>query len=755
MKKLLTMMVSCASALFAMAGDTLSTAKVEFTNYGGVQPNGAAVSLDITKDDALGEGPKYWYSASALANGGIAEAIVTNNGANAYLMLDTSDVLERTIKPWTQGETLNFVPQAIGNGIYFDSMVQFTATEDDVTPTTGDKLVVWLKAVETEMNGEEVVTPGYTNLMITAGNGTKDDKAVPADFVASGVTIEPNSWHQLTIKAFVDEEGDTLFNVYIDGAPVTGYFGEKSVTDFESLVSQAEEGLNPTTITSVGFKGTGAVDDLLFTNANPLGQDVTINLDDVEEYCGKIVYGEDVLDRTQSPLKINVPAGTTEVTLKCYLDPGAVLVDGTKLENDVDGNNVAWTWSGPITDNTITLTVQAAPEPETGAFTIDGVEGSYATLAEAFAAAQAGDTIKLTADATFTEWLKVDKNVVLDLNGCTLTEQVNPDGADYGAIYVRTTCQLTITDSSENTNGKIVSNGDIVIGNYGTVIVNAGTIESGDDREKDVSIYNMNYAGTQIGTATINGGAVESVWNCGTVTVEAGASVTYLDNSGKATIDADATVTTVVLMDGADAKGVTGAGTITAPDGLAVKSGVEGFTATYNDGVWSLVEDSDEPVPEVPTIGDTEVKFDETDVITNITTAANGMNVAGVADINAFLGKFEDCYTVSVVDGKLNIAIDEVAAKPVIGEADLDGDDAEEPAVQIVDGKFKVTIQDSFKSLKYKLQYKAGLGNDPATDKPYAWTDVATEEFGTKGGAMQLSAPANGDKGFYRVVVTE
>jgi hypothetical protein len=131
------------------------------------------------------------------------------------------------------------------------------------------------------------------------------------------------------------------------------------------------------------------------------------------------------------------------------------------------------------------------------------------------------------------------------------------------------------------------------------------------------------------------------------------------------------------------------------------------------------------------------------------------MAVSGVADadINSFLAKFEKCYTVSVADGKLSIALND-NAKPVIGEADIDSDETEEPAIQIVDGKFKVTIQDSYKSLKYKLQYKAGLGND-SNGNPYTWGDVETTEAGAKGGAMQLSAPATADKGFYRVVVTE
>lgn len=621
MKKLLTMVVSCASALFAMADVQLPTG-TDFESYkvndAGAVAGGPAIPLNINKDDNGGDGDRYWYSKTSTE--GIVEAAVTNNGTTAYLMLDTSEVLERTIGGYStvDGTTTFASTNLVGGAIYFDSKVQFTATEDDVTPSEGDKLVVWLKAVEgTDAVGnegeEDYVAPvaGSTNLVITAGNGIVDDKAVPGNFVVSSelFPIEPNSWYRLTIKAFVNNLG-TFFNVYINGVLVTVVVNGEEKTDFASLVSAAEEDLNPTTISAVGFKGNGAVDDLVFTKSNPLGFSVTATIPAVDGADASAKYSVDGSTWVDviSGSPFTVPASTANITFKVSIADGFVLENGTKIGESDDGSgNFDWTITVPVSssaNNAITLTVKAAPESETGAFSIDGV-GSFATLADAIEAATANATIKLTADATVAEWLKVEKNVVLDLNGCTLTEKVDPEDSDYGAIYVKMGCQLTITDSSKDKNGKIASNGDIVIGNYGKVIVEAGTIESGDVRDNDVSIYNMNYAGTHVGTATINGGAVESVWNCGTITVAEDASVTYLDNSGAAEIAAGATVGDVVLMNGDDAQGVAGAGTITAPQGLSVVSGVEGYTATYNEGVWSLVEDSNDPeLPKPSTDGD-------------------------------------------------------------------------------------------------------------------------------------------------------
>ena len=626
MKKLLTILVSAASACFAFA-DGFTESGTSFESY--VLDETGFAELKLSDQDA--DGKRYWLSGAQSDFG-----IVTNYQSdtaipsditrptkfasetnNKYLRLDTSDTLFRTINSYvtsdategTEAVTTTMNAVNIGDkGIYFDSLVQFTATEDDVAPSDDgkDKLIVWLKAVE----GTEDAL-GSTNLMITAGNGVDGlDNAIRADFVASGVTIKPNSWHRLTIKAFV-RNGNTFFNVYIDGAPVTGALEgvEGTVTDFESLVSVANTQLSPTTISAVGFKGNGAVDDLVFTTSNPLGFSVTATIAGDNEVVAPSKYSVDGLTWVDvtfgSPF--TVPASTANITFKVFIAEGYELDGGDKTNETDNDDNYAWTKTVSVSsvNNAITLTVKAAQVEPAKPFsiTIGETTTTYETLNAAFTAAPDGATIKLTADATVAEWLKVDKNVVLDLNGCTLTEEVDPEDSDYGAIYVKLNCQLTITDSSNDQNGKIASNGDIVIGNYGTVIVEAGTIESGDARNKDVSIYNMNYAGTHVGTANINGGAVESVWNCGTITVAAGASVTYLDNSGAATIAAGATVAKVVLMDGKDAQGVKDAGTITAPETLVVESGVEGSIATYNDGVWSLVAESDDPEPELPTPG--------------------------------------------------------------------------------------------------------------------------------------------------------
>ena len=219
---------------------------------------------------------------------------------------------------------------------------------------------------------------------------------------------------------------------------------------------------------------------------------------------------------------------------------------------------------------------------------VDGVP--YATLSDAFDAAEDGATVKLLNDAELAEKVTIKTALTLDLNGCTLSETVTDS---YGAIYIGTAGNLTITDSA--TGGKIATDGGIVIGNYGTVTVAGGTIEAGAVAEEDASIYNFYYNGSTYGKLTVNGGKVGRIWNCGNANVTAG-EVVDIDNSGAMTIAEAATVSgSVVIKDGSDAADVPGAGTLTAPETLTVQVGNEGYFASYTDGKWVLEEAIDDP----------------------------------------------------------------------------------------------------------------------------------------------------------------
>ena len=352
---------------------------------------------------------------------------------------------------------------------------------------------------------------------------------------------------------------------------------------------------------------------------------------------------------------------------------------------------------------------------------VDGVE--YATLGDAFAAVQAGGTVKLLRDnLEIAEMLSITKDFTIDLNGRTLKETVTPaEGEDRGAIYVGVGKTLTVTDSLSF--GKITSNGDIVIGNYGTVIVNKGTIEAGADDENDVSIYNFYYSGSIYGKATVNGGSIGRIWNCGTLNITAG-TVADVDNSGAMTIAASATVTKILLKNGSDAAEVPGAGTITAPEGLEIESDVEGYKAAYENGVYTLVVDTVTVAPGgAAAVVDTEADADAVEIAVEVP-----------AGVDISLDAYKAYFTKSVTqnsEGKYEVtAILKDEVKPVISTT--------KPAITFEDGKVTVNVDNELPGLYYGVRYATTVeGVEDA--EPVAGFTVTPEEGDTAG--------------FFRVVV--
>ncbi len=108
-----------------------------------------------------------------------------------------------------------------------------------------------------------------------------------------------------------------------------------------------------------------------------------------------------------------------------------------------------------------------------------GNKMSYATLASALAAAQAGETVTLLADVESVSVTTVvaGKDIVLDLNGKTLTSTANNDITNNG-ITIEATAKLTVKDSL--TGGKVVATGknSNAIENKGTLVIESGSFEA-------------------------------------------------------------------------------------------------------------------------------------------------------------------------------------------------------------------------------------------------------------------------------------
>ena len=211
-------------------------------------------------------GDHYWVVTNAtpdlgvtvLTAYGVPPAYVpwafTNKANNTYLKVDTSnEVLYRSVEAVDDVNALNAGTEIGVGGLYFDANVQFTASNAEPDYDSADKLVVWL------YNNEDA---GTTNLMVTAGVWDNDDGIYkPHDFEIDG-TYSADTWYRLTVKAMIDG-GLTKFVVYVDDEQLK-VGGTAAV--FNSLV---QTGDNKATLTAVGFKGTGAVDNLVWTTDNP------------------------------------------------------------------------------------------------------------------------------------------------------------------------------------------------------------------------------------------------------------------------------------------------------------------------------------------------------------------------------------------------------------------------------------------------------------------------------------------------------
>ena len=209
-----------------------------------------------------------------------------------YLNLDTNGAeLQRAIPA---------AGQAIAaDGTYVDTLVQFTPSES--APGEGDltdaKLAIWL-GVDSANNTTNLCVAGgfYEGAELDEGIPTGAPSVSPKTYKLSG-TYDPSTWYRLTVKAikFV-EAGESVyvgFQISIDGTPLTtdtaAYdsnamvaFGllnaETSLLTGNLLVPSAYAALDDNTLTSVGFKGTGALDDFVVTTESPSFAPAAISL---------------------------------------------------------------------------------------------------------------------------------------------------------------------------------------------------------------------------------------------------------------------------------------------------------------------------------------------------------------------------------------------------------------------------------------------------------------------------------------------
>lgn len=361
MKKL-TFALACAStfALFAEIG----APKAGFEDY--TDETGWAVAGKAEPGSQF----TYWLyeGASGSEDGSTVKAY---GGDNLAAPTTGGDAGEKYLELSTEGGTLwrsiakgnttvtddgdiadrLGVAQSIpADGLYIDTMVQFTPTEDGGKPETadGDKLAIWLNV---DSSGDTPVT----NLMVRAGAWDYADDAMTqgdaASYVLAPVSgdlrVEPGTWYRLTVEAvrnvfsYYDPNDPLLimgFRIRLDGVEfrsvgenpfsqglvewlgnLDGAVSADMLADIAAgkvfpSMEEPPDSLDAVALQAVGFKGSGALDNLAFYDENPVQPAAPIDFtlawpDGVTPTSYQIGDGTPVTEGLTSGMTIQLEAG--------------------------------------------------------------------------------------------------------------------------------------------------------------------------------------------------------------------------------------------------------------------------------------------------------------------------------------------------------------------------------------------------------------------------------------------------------------
>jgi len=261
-------------------------------------------------------------------------------------------------------------------------------------------------------------------------------------------------------------------------------------------------------ITNNTFDGSGARGiHIQPTTAENAVMDITIT--------GNKFYHNDAANATS--IGVWFPSAESELTIeKNYVeDPATISI--SLLDEGVNTNYSELAL--PLYNEELTEEIKYVAKVESGVYDTN----FYTTLADAIAAAAAGDTIMLLEDVALTAPLTIeaDDEITLDLNGKTLSYVGNVQNE----AMITNKGNLTIDDTSDAENGKILytytgaadgsyGKGNYAIANRGSLTVEAGMVQI---EAKDVTgkfghaLYAIdNYSGSDL---TVNGGKVYNANN--------------------------------------------------------------------------------------------------------------------------------------------------------------------------------------------------------------------------------------------------
>ena len=520
--------------------------------------------LDVNEDDT-GATTKdtYWSRAEGKTGDSVVTAYKTapTAGNTKFLSVDETDVLTRSAAKSTE--------VTADTGVAVSTKVRFTAADQAPTAAPGDKILVWAKAPDEG-------TDGPAKLMVTAlGTDESDTETFgKAKAYDTGVTVTTgdDDWYDLEITAQAADANAAspiVFTVKLDETVIDG--------SYLSLVLTDEVG--DKTISSIGFQGTGKVDDIAFntvadvppTTVEVSGTVSGYNQDAKYEVVFQDAAGEDVVaPAVGDTFKVVVTGALATDKVTCegltfaYADE---LWTAEYTVTEADGKAGAKVFTvtvaqgeGPV-PTPITPDVTGVPET----VTISGLVTSYKAgdmidpAAISASTSRNGYTVKVTVKVgenaiTEATVLKAGDTVTVTAEEVATTYTITYTYVDAEGIAVADVTNENATEFTVESEAITIDTAKISKTGYTVTPVTPSTIAAGTYENQTVTVVL-----TAIPTYTVTAAAVD------------GATVTF------STTDAVVSGTTVTF---------TVAVTDTTKEIDTVKAGETELTA--NEGVYSV-----------------------------------------------------------------------------------------------------------------------------------------------------------------------
>lgn len=828
MKKLLTLFAFAVGGILCVNAANISGTNFEqFTLKTGDDGNPIPATVIATDDlgrlsNEEGYANTFWGPAdyAGVANvmtgtkvvkeGQSYPAIHAENDAQ-YLFVNTSGgTLVRNINLTEEGNPKQeTIPEG---GLYFDSMVQFTATESlsqQAVIGGTDKLIVWLKETTldtADANGNTM----KTNLVVTAAQITAADDGVAKDYEITNLEgFVPGQWYRLTIVAHPNAfsmANVPAFAVYVnetrakyDSTESAIVTGDVTVSDsclwlkdenaiFPSL--QLDRVDYPQTINSVAFEGYGYVDDLEFSTGLPAFANAPAGL--------TIKWGEGIAsiavkkNGSEDVVIINPGQGEYEAAGTKKFDAGVYTI----AANLVDGyfNNSLSTGEADASSDNVVLNFSAQK-----IYCKIG-ETNYASLEEALAYINDKETV-VPAETKIVLYNDVDvaqtplsiaKDIILDLAGKKIS-------GNQGMVLA-VAANVTIITSEEG--GEIINGSDnqessaVLVGQGATAVIGAiegdegvtitgwafdgaGTIKlvraAVEDKDGANGVSSYCDENSEItGTTTIND-LVYSVVAPMSIEEPTTYRVTFEDGVEDAEIEVPVAQTVN--------SGDTASAPETAPtrdgytflgwflkDGDTVATDAYDFANTTVTGSITLVAKWEAVVVEQPSVGGSTVAPEE---VFNTANSQTGIAFKGTvtettdSDGNKLLtfgtgtnpvkvpSYYKYTMTETTVDGQLEttikLSLDETKVTPVIGATEAGENQDAIPAFKTEAGAVTIGVAETIPGLYYGIAVATSLGNNPK----FTAAEGTLQPGDGNPLALTITKDANEKVKFFKVYVTD